>query len=151
MKLSSRDRESVLSRHLCFSPVGNGQGILDMPISRMVGLALTGVIAATMVCAADANAARKHQVVVLDGVAAMHNIVRIGNRLCFEGHYHYGSSAGQATKAAAQSAAIDSWFQLVDLEYGAEWSSFRKSANKKVTCSQSTSGWGCDVESIPCR
>ena len=120
-----------------------------MLISRKFGLAAMAAVAA-MAAMGAAPAASKQKTVALDGIASMHDIVRVGNRLCFDGHYHYGSSSGQPTKAAAQAAAIDSWFQLVDLEYGAKWSSFRKSANKKVNCSQSGSGWGCEVESMPC-
>lgn len=123
-----------------------------MPNSRKLGFtcAALAVAATTVGFSIEADAAKK-QVTAVEGVAAMHEIVRVGNRLCFDGHYHYGSSGGEPTKAAAQAAAIDSWFQLVDLEYGADWSKFSKSNNKKVECSQSANGWGCDVESIPCR
>lgn len=124
-----------------------------MPISRKLGFgtAVVAAIAATIGFSVSADAAKKHKVVAVDGMAAMHDIVRVGNRICFDEHYHYGSSAGQPTKAAAQKAAVDSWFQLVDIEYGPEWGNFNKSIKKKVNCSRSTSGWGCDVESVPCR
>jgi len=121
-----------------------------MLILRRFAVTVAAVAAVAAMTGLPANAAAKKKVVI-DGMAAMHGIVKVGNRICFDEHYHYGSSAGQPTKAAAQKAAVDSWFQLVDLEYGSDWGNFNKSINKKVSCSQSTGGWGCDVESVPCR
>ena len=86
----------------------------------------------------------------LNGAAAIHDLARMGGRYCFAGHVHYGSSSGQATQAKAKAQAIGSWFELVDLEYGAQWSSFAISAAKKVACSQSGTSWGCEVHAIPC-
>ncbi|MEQ1671389.1 MAG: hypothetical protein ABL893_11065, partial [Hyphomicrobium sp.] len=87
---------------------------------------------------------------VLSGAAAMHDIVRIGGRICFDGHVHYGSSMGQPNLRAAQSAAVGSWYQLVQFEYGDQWSSYQLSAGKDVKCSQSGAGWGCEIHATPC-
>lgn len=87
---------------------------------------------------------------VLSGAAAIHDLARMGGRYCFAGHVHYGSSSGQATQAKAKAEAISSWFELVNLEYGAQWSSYAVSAAKKVSCAQSGTAWGCEVHAIPC-
>lgn len=122
-----------------------------MSFSRNFGLAAVAAAMTTVALVMPTEAAPKNSVVVLDGVAALHGVIRVGKKVCFDEHYHYGSSSGMATKAAAQKAAVASWYQLVNLEYGDAWSSFRKSYKQKMTCSQSGGGWGCDVESIPCR
>jgi len=87
---------------------------------------------------------------VLTGAAVIHDLARMNGRYCFAGHVHYGSSSGAATQAAAKAEAIESWFELVDLEYGAQWSSYSISAAKSVKCSQSGMAWGCEVHAIPC-
>lgn len=97
--------------------------------------------------AAQAAAGRKP---VLSGAAAIHDVARIGGRYCFAGHVHYGSSSGQASQAKARSEAVQSWYELVDLEYGGQWSSFAIAAAKSVKCSQSGTAWGCEVHAIPC-
>ncbi len=85
-----------------------------------------------------------------DGAAVIHDLARMNGRYCFAGHVHYGSSSGAATQAKAKAEAIESWFELVDLEYGAQWSSYSLSAAKNVKCSQSGTAWGCEVHAIPC-
>lgn len=87
---------------------------------------------------------------VLDGAAVIHDLARIGGRYCFAGHVHYGSSSGQPSLAAAKSVAVQSWYELVNLEYGAQWSSYQISAAKNVACSQSGVTWGCEIHAIPC-
>lgn len=87
---------------------------------------------------------------VLTGAAAIHDLARMNGRYCFAGHVHYGSSSGAPTQARAKAEAIASWFELVDLEYGAQWSSYSISAAKSVKCSQSGTDWGCEVHAIPC-
>jgi len=87
---------------------------------------------------------------VLTGAAAIQDRARMNGRYCFAGHVHYGSSSGAATQASAKAQAIESWFELVDLEYGGQWSSFAISAAKNVKCSQSGTAWGCEVRAIPC-
>ncbi|HMN37295.1 MAG TPA: hypothetical protein PKD49_06235 [Hyphomicrobium sp.] len=98
----------------------------------------------------SAHAAAGRQTLVLSGGAAIHDIARYGGRYCFADHVHYGASTDQPTKAKAKSAAIQSWFELVDLEYGAQWSSYAVSAKKDLSCTQSGTSWGCEVRAIPC-
>lgn len=85
------------------------------------------------------------------GLAGIHDLRREKGRLCMSDHFHAGSSAGQASKAAALNAAISSWAGFTALEYGSDWASFKKAGSKQVTCTQSGSGWGCDINARPCK
>lgn len=105
------------------------------------------VVIALGVAASVAQAAAQ----AVDGLAAMHDMRREGRRLCFSDHFHYGSSNGASSKRAAEIAAIASWSDFTAFEYGASWSSYAKSGSKEMTCSRTSSGWGCDVSSRPCR
>ncbi len=87
----------------------------------------------------------------VDGLAAMHDMRREGGRLCFTDHFHYGSSAGQKSKKAAEAAAIASWADFTAFEYGSAWARWGRSASKQLKCSNSSGGWGCDASSRPCR
>ena len=72
--------------------------------------------------------------------------------ICMIDHYHYGSSIGKASKAEAVRAAIQSWADFVDFEYGSAWTSWSRSGTKSVNCTNGGAGnWGCDVNSRPCR
>ena len=82
---------------------------------------------------------------------ALHEVRREGGRLCMTDHWHYGSSGTEGSKAAAQRAAIRSWQDFTDLEYGSVWARFSRAASRKVGCSRSGGGWTCDVEARPCR
>lgn len=84
------------------------------------------------------------------GFAAMHNQARVGGKLCMTDHYHYGSGTGR-TKDLAQRAAIGSWQSFTDFEYGSVWARFSNAVAKRVSCSQSGSGYSCQVEARPCR
>lgn len=90
---------------------------------------------------------------VMAQMADLHEQRRERGSVCFTDHYHYGSSSGLPSKAAAQAAAIKSWADFVDFEYGAAWTSWKRSGTKSVKCSQSGIGgsWGCDVSARPCR
>jgi hypothetical protein len=86
------------------------------------------------------------------GLAGMHSMRREGGRTCMSDHWHYGSSGGShSTKAAAKRAAIASWQDFTDLDYGRAWARFSRAASKKMGCSNSASGWSCDAEARPCR
>jgi hypothetical protein len=85
----------------------------------------------------------------VSGLAAMHDMRREKGRLCMSDHWHSGSGTG-ATKAAAQKAAVRSWIDFTDLEYGGRWASFSNAASKKVSYSKESSGWSASVEARPC-
>lgn len=116
-------------------------------VRTLATLALLLSAALTLPIAAKAASGKPP---VLTGAAVIHDLARMNGRYCFAGHVHYGSSSGAATQAAAKAEAIESWFELVDLEYGAQWSSYSISAAKSVKCSQSGTAWGCEVHAIPC-
>ncbi|MBS0235583.1 MAG: hypothetical protein JSR99_19110 [Proteobacteria bacterium] len=105
------------------------------------------VVAGILACAAPALADET-------GVAAIHEQQRErGGRVCFVDHYHYGSSSGQSTKKAALAAAIKSWADFTDFEYGSDWAHWGLASSKSVKCSQDGihGPWGCDINSRPCR
>ena len=84
------------------------------------------------------------------GFASMHDLARVGGKLCMTEHYHYGNGNG-STKAAAQRDAIASWASFTDFEYGSDWARFGKAAGKSMSCSQSGGGFSCQVEARPCK
>lgn len=108
----------------------------------MLALVLAAVAATTFAIPASAQEG---------GLAAMHAMRREGGRLCMSDHWHYGSSGTSSTKAAAQRAAIASWQDFTDLEYGRAWARFSRAASKKIGCSRNSAGWSCDAEARPCR
>lgn len=114
--------------------------------------ALTAVLSVGLAAAAEAAPRQKGgAMAAVSGFAAMHDLRREGNRLCFSDHWHYGSSAGQKSVKAAQAAAVRSWADFVVFEYDPTWANFNKASNKDVKCSQGSTGWGCDVSARPCR
>src|SRR5262245_60337152 len=108
----------------------------------MLALAVAAVGAAVLTVPANAQDS---------GLAAMHDMRREGGRLCMSDHWHYGSSGSQPTKTAAQRAAIASWQDFTDLEYGRAWARFSRAASRRIGCSQGGGGWNCDAEARPCR
>ena len=125
-------------------------------LAVFVAVGFAGVTGTAGAAEAPKNAVAKKAVhkggkpFVLSGAAVIHDVVRIGNRMCFDGHVHYGSSLGQANVKVAQTMAVESWYQLVQLEYGDQWSSYALAAGKDVKCSQSGAGWGCEIHATPC-
>jgi hypothetical protein len=85
------------------------------------------------------------------GLASMHAWRRERGRTCMVDHWHYGSSGSHSSKNAAQRAAIRSWQDFTDLEYGSHWARFSRAGSRKVSCSRSGGGWSCNVEGRPCR
>lgn len=127
-----------------------------MALQMFSRLILVAAVAAVGVAFAPAEAATKRASKQLppptvDGMASIHAISREGGRLCFADHWHYGTSLGQPTEQAAKAAAVKSWYGLVDIEYGAAWSNFGKSAQKSIKCERSSAGWGCAISSRPCK
>ncbi len=85
------------------------------------------------------------------GLAAMHKLRREAGRTCMADHWHYGSSGTHSSKRAATRAAIVSWRDFTDLEYGSSWARWSRARSRKVDCSRSGSGWSCNVEARPCK
>jgi hypothetical protein len=113
----------------------------------MLPKTMLGLMAAAVAVSAFATTAAAQET----GLAGMHTWRREAGKTCMADHWHYGSSGSQSTKAAAQRAAIASWQDFTDLEYGRRWARFSRAASKKMGCSQGSSGWSCDVEGRPCK
>ena len=76
---------------------------------------------------------------------------RRGGKVCMADHFHYGTSSGERNKKLARREAISSWRGFTAFEYGNAWASFRLARSKSVRCVRSDSGWGCNIEAVPCR
>ncbi len=105
-----------------------------------IGIAM-GMAAAAMMWGGSASA---------QGLEFLHSQRVEGGRVCFTDHFHSGSSSGQATRMAAERAAIAGWSSFTAWEYGGHWASWQIAASRGVNCSQS-SGWSCQIEARPCR
>lgn len=84
------------------------------------------------------------------GLASMHDLHKERGKLCMQGHFHYGSSGIFKTKRRARRDAIISWQDFTDFEYGSDWATFSRAAEKSMDCS-SSGGWSCNVSARPCR
>jgi hypothetical protein len=107
-------------------------------VSR-VAFAMLGATLIAMPVAADET-----------GLASIHSWRREKGKTCFVDHFHYGTSEGEKTRKAAVAAAVRSWADFTDFEYGSDWAKFSKAASKSIKCTQSN-GWGCNIEARPCR
>ena len=84
------------------------------------------------------------------GLASMHDMARVGGKMCMTDHYHYGNGDGR-TKAAAQKEAISSWQSFTDFEYGSDWARFSRAASKGITCTRGGGGFDCQLQARPCK
>ena len=85
------------------------------------------------------------------GLAGIHEWVRVGGKVCLKDHYHSGNSAGEKSKKAAEAAAIGSWQSFTGWEYGGAWGSFKNAERKSIKCDGGGTSWSCQVEAIPCK
>ena len=76
---------------------------------------------------------------------------RIGNKVCFTQHAHYGESPAWPTKAGARAYAIRQWEGMTKWEYGKAWGSYQRAVGKTMDCSKSGSRWLCRTKARPCR
>lgn len=84
------------------------------------------------------------------GLASMHTLRKEGGKLCMADHFHAGSGEG-ATKAKARMAAIRSWADFTDFEYGRAWARFGRAASVTTRYTKAETGWSATVEARPCR
>ena len=63
------------------------------------------------------------------GLAYSHDLRKERGRLCMADHWHSGSGEGR-TKAAARAAAIRSWADFTNFEYGTAWAHFSRAASQ---------------------
>ena len=83
-------------------------------------------------------------------LAYSHDLAQEGGRLCMSNHGHTGSAAG-STKPAARAAAIRSWAEFTNFEYGTAWASFSASAGSSTRYTKEASGWSATVDARPCK
>jgi hypothetical protein len=92
--------------------------------------------------------------IVLDGLRGEAPVTKLcrreGGRLCIVGHTHGGTGTA-GTKSVALVAAIRTFTDTMNLEYGTDWGSWSKSASKTVVYSKTTDGWAARAEATPCR
>lgn len=85
------------------------------------------------------------------GFAYMHDTRRERGKLCMTDHWHSGSGSGPS-KRAARNAAVRSWQDFTNLEYGSDWAYFRRAGSKGVRCKRTgRRSYDCNVEARPCR
>lgn len=85
------------------------------------------------------------------GLVSLHSLKRVNNRLCMDGHFHYGSGGSPTSKAAALADAKRKWADFVILEYGTDWGRFSLAAAKGATCTGGRGAYHCSVEASPCK
>lgn len=85
------------------------------------------------------------------GFAAIHDLRSEGAKTCMAEHEHYGASSGHSSRREAELGAIKDWASFTDLEYGSDWAKFSLASGKKMSCSQASAGWTCDLVARPCK
>lgn len=81
---------------------------------------------------------------------ALHAVVKVGKKICFDGHSHSSSGTGASQKVAEMSA-INNWAGFTAWEYGTDWAHMGKAIKKSMKCSRSGGAYSCDVEATPCK
>jgi hypothetical protein len=84
------------------------------------------------------------------GFAYSHTLRKERGRLCMADHWHSGSGEGR-TKAAARKAAIRSWADFTNFEYGTAWARFSLAASPQTRYTKESNGWGASIDARPCR
>jgi hypothetical protein len=84
------------------------------------------------------------------GLAYAHDLRKEGGRLCMSDQFHQGSGSGH-TKASAQAAAIRSWADFTNFEYGTVWARYGRAASRTVRYTKEATGWSADVDARPCK
>ena len=109
----------------------------------VASVSVTALVGATLALASSAMADST-------GFDGIHGKIRVGNRVCFDGHSHGGTGHG-ASRKAAEMQAIHSWYGYTAGEYGSDWANIHKAIHTSMRCGASSGGWTCDVEATPCR
>lgn len=85
-----------------------------------------------------------------EGLATLHEWVKVGRKTCMSDHYHDGSGTGR-TRAQAERAAIQAWTDFTAWEYGPAWGRYSNAASRSTKCDKSQGGYTCHVQARPCR
>ena len=84
------------------------------------------------------------------GLAYSHTLRKEGGRTCMADHYHSGSGEGRS-KEGARAAAVRSWIDFTNFEYGTAWARFGAAASPSAHYTKEASGWSAVVEARPCK
>jgi len=84
------------------------------------------------------------------GLAYSHTLRREGGGLCMADHFHSGSGEGH-TKRTARRAAMRSWIDFTNFEYGSLWARFSRARSRSTRYTKTASGWSATVDARPCR
>ena len=84
------------------------------------------------------------------GFAYSHDLHKEGGKTCMVDHIHQGSGEG-ATKPAAQAAAVRSWVDFTNFEYGSDWARWSKAVGKTTSYTKAESGWSATIEARACK
>lgn len=90
------------------------------------------------------------KVPAVTGIDKIHAQSRVGGKVCFVDHEHYGE-AESATKRGAESAAKRKWTVFTADEYGSAWGSYGMAIAKSMNCSPTGTRWLCKTTARPCR
>ena len=88
------------------------------------------------------------------GIASvLHSLRGERGKVCMVGHFHIGDSPHAfASRNAAYKAAIHHWVSFTAAEYGSDWASYGRAANRSADCEKaSRNSWTCKVKARPCR
>jgi len=84
------------------------------------------------------------------GLAYSHTLRKEGGRTCMADHYHSGSGEGRS-KEGARAAAVRSWIDFTNFEYGSAWARFGAAGSQSAHYTKEASGWSAVVEARPCK
>jgi hypothetical protein len=113
----------------------------SLPLTISLPLAITAIVLAT---AAPASAQET-------GIHKMHDVARVGGKLCMTSHEHYGESPPVAAPNAGRTLAIHKWQMFTADEYGKAWGIYANAVGKKEKCVGTAPNLICSVEARPCR
>ncbi len=88
------------------------------------------------------------------GVAyALHDVRVEKGRVCMVGHYHFGKTARPfPNRNKAYKAAVRHWSTFTAAEYGSDWGSYARAANRSTNCEKVTrTTWTCKIKARACR
>jgi len=87
----------------------------------------------------------------LTGIDQIHSQARVGGKVCFADHEHYGD-AESASRRGAENAARRKWAVFTADEYGSAWGRYEAAVARKMACKPAAgSRWYCETTARPCR
>ena len=123
-------------------------------MSRLAQVLLVTVALSLSATVADAAKKRAGQVAPAaneTGLVGLHDLRREGAKTCMSEHEHFGSSSGQATRKAAEVAAMKSWAEFTGWEYGGAWGNPALAGSPQMKCSGTPGSFACAFAARPCR